>query len=158
MSANPIQIRQAEENEAPLLLTILHAAFKEYRGRLDPPSGVHAETMASVQTKLKTARAAIGLVGNEAAGCVFYEQKEDHLYLGRLSVLPRFRKAGVGRALIEYVEMQAVNLNVSRVRLGVRIALPQLKTYYERLGYRIISHETHPGYSQPTYVMMEKNL
>jgi ribosomal protein S18 acetylase RimI-like enzyme len=158
MSTNPIQFRQANENEVPLLLAILHAAFEEYRGRLDPPSGVHAETMESVQAKLKTAKAVIAYVGNEAAGCVFYERESNHIYLGRLSVLPQFRKLGIGRVLINYVEAQAVNLGVPRVQLGVRIALPRLKAYYEKLGYRIVSYEKHPGYTQPTYVTMEKNL
>jgi predicted N-acetyltransferase YhbS len=158
MSTNPIQLRLANENEVSLLLAILHAAFEEYRGRLDPPSGVQAETIESVQSKLKTATAIIALVENEAAGCVFYEQKSTHLYLGRLSVLPQLRKLGIGRALIDYVEAQAVNLKVPRVQLGVRIALPHLKAYYEQLGYRIISYETHPGYTQLTYVMMEKDI
>lgn len=158
MSRNPIQLRQAQAGDTPLLLATLHTAFEEYRGWLDPPSGVHAETIESIQSKLKTSSAVIAFVGNEAAGCVFYEPKGTHLYLGRLSVLPQFRKSGVGRALIDYVEAQAANLGIHCVQLGVRIALPQLKAYYEKLGYRILSYETHPGYTQPTYMMMEKNL
>ena len=150
MNPNPIQLRQANETEALLLLEITHAAFEEYRGRLDPPSGVHVETVESVLAKLKTATAVIAFVGTEAAGCVFYEPKDNHLYLGRLSVLPQFRKLGIGRALIDYVEAQARNLNIPRVQLGVRIALPHLKAYYEKLAYRIISYETHPGYTQQT--------
>jgi predicted N-acetyltransferase YhbS len=158
MNTNPIQLRLANESDASILLTVLHAAFEEYRGRLNPPSGVHAETIESVQSKLKTETGVLAFVGDEAAGCVFYEQESTHLYLGRLSVLPQFRKLGVGRALIDYVEAQAVNLKVHRVQLGVRIALPHLKAYYEQLGYRIISYEAHPGYIRPTYVMMEKDV
>jgi predicted N-acetyltransferase YhbS len=158
MSTNPIQLRQAQSGDAPLLLATLHAAFEEYRERLDPPSGVHAETIESVQSKLKTAKAVIAFVENEAAGCVFYQQENTHLYLGRLSVLPQYRKLGIGRALIEYIEAQATNLKVPRVQLRVRIAFPHLKIYYEQLGYRIVSYETHPGYTQPTYVTMEKDI
>ena len=158
MSANTIQLRQAKESEAPVLLAILHAAFEEYRGRLDPPSGVHVETIESVQSKLKKSWAVIAFAGNEAAGCVFYEKENEHIYLGRLSVLPQFRKLGIGRALIDYVEAQAANLKVPRVQLGVRIALPHLKAYYGQLGYRTVSYETHPGYTQPTYVTMEKGI
>jgi len=158
MNINPIQLRQARESDIPTLLSILHTAFDEYHGRLDPPSGVHAETLETIQSKLKTATAMIAYVGDEAAGCVFYEPKGEHLYLGRLSVLPQFRKLGIGRALIDYVEAQAIKLNMPRVQLGARIALPHLKAYYEKLGYHIISYETHPGYAQPTYVMMEKDV
>lgn len=158
MNPNPIQLHQANETEASLLLEIMQAAFEEYRGQFDPPSGVHAETLETIQTQLKTASAVIALVRDETAGCAFYEPEGDHLYLGRLSVLPQFRKLGIGRALIDYVEAQAASFKIPRVQLGVRLALPHLKAYYERLGYRVIRYETHPGYSQPTYLTMEKDV
>ncbi len=31
------RLRLASVEDAPLLVSILHAAFEEYRGRLDPP-------------------------------------------------------------------------------------------------------------------------
>jgi hypothetical protein len=44
------------------------------------------------------------------------------------------------------------------VRLGVRVALPHLRAYYERLGYRVIDERSHTGYTVTTYVVMEKTL
>ncbi len=158
MNPNPIHLRQATMKDMPTLLAVMHTAFEEYRGRLDPPSGAHAETIESVLTKLKTSKAVIAFMDDEVAGGVFYEQENEHLYLGRLSVLPQFRQLGVGRTLINYVEAQAVSFKVPRVQLDVRIGLPHLIAYYEKLGYRILSYEAHPGYTQPTYVTMEKNV
>ena len=43
-------------------------------------------------------------------------------------------------------------------RLGVRVALPHLLERYERLGYRMYEERFHEGYSEPTYLMMEKFL
>jgi hypothetical protein len=54
MYPNPIQLRQANETEALLLLEIRHAAFEEFRGRLDPPSGVHAETIPTASNRKET--------------------------------------------------------------------------------------------------------
>ena len=51
---NAIRLRQAQADDAPLLLATLHAAFDEYRGRLDPPSGVHAETIPTVINRKET--------------------------------------------------------------------------------------------------------
>ena len=56
------------------------------------------------------------------------------------------------------VEEKARMLNLKKVRLGVRLALPNLLAYYERRGYRVVEHRRHEGYAQPTYVMLEKLL
>ena len=40
----------------------------------------------------------------------------------------------------------------------MRIALPYLQAYYERLGYRVVRYETHKGYTEPTSVVMEKQV
>jgi len=101
-------LRAATYDDIPTLLTLIHTAFEEYRGRL--------------------------------------------------SVLPAFRQHGVGLALVTYVEQQAKALGAQRVQLGVRIALPYLQAYYERLGYRVVCYETHEGYTEPTSVVMEKQV
>jgi len=44
------------------------------------------------------------------------------------------------------------------VQLGVRVALPRNRAYYERLGYGFVEARSHDGYSQPTYVFLEKAL
>ena len=102
--------------------------------------------------------AVLALLNDEVVGCVCYHQESEHIYFGRLSVLPSFRQHGVGHALIAYVEQQAQALGVPRIQLGVRIALPHLQAYYERLGYHVVGYEVHEGYTAPTAVVMEKQI
>jgi GNAT superfamily N-acetyltransferase len=151
-----INLRPATGDDAPVLLAILHAAFEEYRGRLDPPSGAHSETLDTIRYRLTTACGVLAFTGDEPVGCVFYQVESAHLYVSRLSVLPAYRRQGVGRTLIEYVEAQAKVLHVPRVQLNERLALPALRNYYERLGYQFAGYGTHHGYSEPTYVVLEK--
>jgi ribosomal protein S18 acetylase RimI-like enzyme len=151
-------VRAARAEEAALLATLLRAAFEEYRGRLDPPSGAHAETEASVRRKLATADALIAEVGGVPAGCVFVERQARRLYISRLAVLPAYRRRGVGRALIDAVEARALVLCLPRVRLDVRLALTQQRAYYERLGYRQVGLGTHAGYPAPTYATLERPI
>ena len=151
-------LREATAADIPTLVTLVHTAFEDYRGRLDPPSGAHNETAGTFRRALQTGWAALALVNNDAVGCVFSHQEGEHMYLGRLSVLRPFRRHGVGRALTEYVEQRARELGLPRVQLGVRIALPHLQTYYERLGYHVVRYESHAGYTVPTSMVMEKPL
>jgi ribosomal protein S18 acetylase RimI-like enzyme len=88
-------------------------------------------------------------VGEDAAGFAFYEPAGDLVYLGRLSVLPRFRNNGIGGALVAYVERRANEKGAAGMRLGVRLQLPHLVARYERLGYRITRYMTHRGYDEP---------
>ena len=158
MDPNKIRLFQATEQHAPQLLHIVHAAFEEYRGVLDPPSGVHAETLQDIRHKLETGGALMALSDGEPAGCVFYQPEAAHVYLGRLAVLPRYRRQGIGNALIQHVEALARELRVPRVQLGVRVALPGLRAHYEKLGYRLVRYGTHEGYEEPTYAILEKDL
>src|SRR5262249_62219695 len=91
----------------PTLVTLVHTAFEDYRERLDPPSGAHNETAETLRQALHMGWAALALVNNAAVGCVLYHQIDEHMYLGRLSVLRPFRRHGIGQALTEYVEQRA---------------------------------------------------
>ncbi len=152
------RIREARSDEAALLHDVLLRAFREYEGCLDPPSGVHAETVASVRTKMEGGGALVCEVGGVAVGCVFYAPKAGYLYVGRLAVLPEYRRRGLGDLLLHAAEQQARALGLPRVRLGVRLALNGLRAYYEARGYAPIAFRSHTGYTEATYVEMEKAL
>jgi ribosomal protein S18 acetylase RimI-like enzyme len=152
------ELREATGTDATALVALVQAAFEEHRGRLDPPSGAHDETAETIRQGLESARSVLAFAGEYAAGCVFYRPSEGHLYLFRLAVLPAYRRRGLGRALVEHVEGRARGLGLPRVRLGVRVALPLQRAYYERLGYGAVESASHPGYAEPTYVVMEKQL
>jgi len=153
-----VRLREATGDDAPTIVAVLQAAFEEYRGRLDPPSGAHGETIEKVRDVMRAACGVVALDGDQVVGCVFYAPEGGHIDLFRLAVLPAYRQRGVGRALIEYVESRALALGIPRVQLGVRVALPRNRAYYERMGYRFLETRTHEGYVEPTYVILEKSL
>ncbi len=157
MDAEP-RVREARSDEAGLLHDLLLRAFREYEGRLDPPSGVHAESVASVRTKMEEGGALVCEVEGVIAGCVFCAPKAGYLYVGRLAVLPEYRRRGLGDFLLRAAEQRARALGLPRVRLGVRLALEGLRAYYEARGYVPIAFRSHAGYTEATYVEMEKAL
>jgi ribosomal protein S18 acetylase RimI-like enzyme len=149
-------LREAGEADAEAVAAIIRAAFEEYRGRLDPPSGALAETADTVREKMRTAQAVLALAGEVPVGCVFFRPEEGRLYLFRLAVLPGRRGRGLGRALLAHAEERARELGLPRVRLGVRAALARQIAFYEGLGYRRVGDGTHPGYAGPTYLLLER--
>ena len=158
MTTSDLELRAASADDLPTIVAITRAAFEEYRGVLDPPSGAHRETVENVRDKLASGTSVLALLDGRAVGSVYYSAAPEYVYLGRLAVLPDYRGRGVGAALVDYVERAARALGRLRVRLGVRVALPQLRARYERLGYRVYEERYHDGYATPTYLMMEKVL
>ena len=153
-----ITLREAAAEDAPTLLGLMQAAFQEYEGVLDPPSGAHDETIDTVRRRLSGGAAVLASVGDEPAGFAFYEPADELLYFGRLSVLPQWRNNGIGSALLDYVERRAQEIGMAGVKLGVRVQLPKLRARYERLGYRITQYMTHSGYTEPTFVYLVKRF
>jgi predicted N-acetyltransferase YhbS len=153
-----ITLREGQEADIPTVVAVTRVAFDEYLGQLDPPSGVHKETVASMREKLASGHSVLALLDDQVVGSVFYRPEPEYVYLGRLAVLPAYRNRGVGGALIAYVEQRARELGRPRVRLGVRVGLPHIRARYERIGYVLVEERFHEGYTTPTYVIMEKDI
>jgi predicted N-acetyltransferase YhbS len=151
-------VRDATTADAAAVLRVLELAFAEYDGRLDPPSGVRTETLASLEAKLASGAGLVAVSDGEVVGCAFAEQRRDYLYVGRFGVVPAARGERVGDLLLAAAEARARALGVDRVRLFVRLVLDGLRSYYESRGYRPIAEHAHDGYAGPTYVEMEKTL
>lgn len=162
INGQSIRFAQAEFTDAAALLTVILAAYAEFFGKLDPPSGAFAETAASIEGKLHKGGAIKALVdqpvGSALIGCVLYEPQGDFMYFGRLAVLPAWRRCGVARGLIAAVEEQTKAIGLKRVQIGVRLVLPAHQAYYEALGYQPIEYTCHPGFAHPTSVTMEKQV
>jgi ribosomal protein S18 acetylase RimI-like enzyme len=153
-----IVLREASDDDIATIVAITRVAFDEYTSWLNPPSGAPNETPEKVRAKLVTGSGVLALIGDRVVGSVYYRAEAEHVYLGRLAVLPEYRGRGVGAALVAEVERRAREMGIARVRLGVRVALPHLRARYERLGYQVYEERTHEGFAEPTYLMMEKLL
>lgn len=151
-------LREATARDLPAMVDVIRRAFEEYRGRLDPPSSAHAETEEVLGRKLATARAAVIERDTRIVGCIFFREEPDRIYLSRLAVLPEFRRQGLGDALLAFAEEWARGRGLSRAYLGVRIVLHAQQNYYARRGYQVVGEAAHPGFTAPTYLIMEKTL
>ncbi len=81
-----------------------------------------------------------------------------YLYVGRVAVLPAYRRRGVATALMAWCERLAARRGLREVRLGVRLTLPRNETFYARLGYRRTGElETRAGYG-PIACWMAKRV
>jgi ribosomal protein S18 acetylase RimI-like enzyme len=153
-----VVIRPATSDDVSTITTTIRTAFEEYRGVLNPPSGSHNESEDTVAKKLAQGAGFMATVEGALAGVVLCYPEDDHLYLGRLAVLPDFRQYGVGKALANAVEAYARAQAYPYIRLGVRVQLTQNRAFFERLGYEFVAYDRHPGFEEPTFLHMQKVL
>jgi GNAT superfamily N-acetyltransferase len=69
---------------------------------------------------------------------VALERHDDRVcYLERLAVLPRYRRKGLGRALVEHVMDQAEGIGAHRVEIGIISGQTELEEWYRELGFSL---------------------
>ena len=151
-------IRVAQRDEGAAIATLLHAAFAEQRGRIEPESAALSETTASIAARFADHGVAVAEQKGRIIGCVFFRRQGDEIYLGRLATLPECRGQGIAGALLDHVEAEAARSGAKRVALGVRIALTDNRRFFEKRGYRETGRETHAGFTAPTSIRYEKMI
>ena len=139
-----IAIRLANAADALLIHRLTQLAFDEYRGQLQPPSSAHNETEAVEAEALRQGGAVLAFDADLPVGAARFRPQSDHLYIGRVSVLPSRRGEGVALALMLGLEDQARRLGVAAIELEVRESLPSNVRLYEKLGYGVIRRAPHP--------------
>lgn len=133
-------------------------AFEELRGVLDPPSGAHDETLADVKAAVAKGGAVLAFLDENPVGTGRYEIHADHLYCGRLGVLPAYRGQGVCAAMLAFIDQIAVECGRYQVRLSTRETLESNVRLYERHGYKVISRAPHPKGGSSIVVDLAKAL
>ena len=92
------------------------------------------------------------------AGFAIMRYGDDDAHLDLLAVAPPYRRAGVGRQLLEWLEKCAVVAGIFKVSLEVRAQNTGAQCFYERMGYRTLLRL--PGYYQDIEdaLRMERDL
>lgn len=139
-----LRVSLAGAGELELVHRIMIEAFAEYRGRLEPPSSAHDETLADVERAILEGGAVLAREGSAAVGSARFRLRPDHSYIERVAVLPSHRGRGIAGAMMRFLEEEALRRGLFEAQVGIRVALPRNRALYERLGYRLAKVEQHP--------------
>ncbi len=154
-----IELEVVYGEAADKILSITRAAFAEYEGKLNPPSGAANSTLEEISSQIAEGGAVLATLDNNPVGSALFRLRPDHLYIGRLSVLPGYRGRGVASAVLRLCEQIAMNVGLKELRLGTRVSMPRNIALYERHGYVITGYVKHPGGDgTDTIVHMTKRL
>jgi len=130
-------------DHAEVVRDLMRAAFSEYDAVLTVPSSSMWETVEDVAGHIAEGGAVLARVGPDTVGSGRYALRDDHVYIGRLSVLPSHRGRGIGAAMMLAMEQRALTEGRTEARISVRTMLPKNIELYERLGYIVTARYQH---------------
>ena len=109
-------------------------------------------------TSLRGSVVLVAEEGGEVAGyAAGYLEPRWVGHIASVAVRPRFRRRGIGRALVEALERELIAEGARRLRLEVRESNAAARRLYESLGYRVVRRL--PGYyGDEDGLLMEKEV
>jgi len=128
------------------LLELLYQSFEYQRERIDPPSSLYRLDEELLAKKAGEERVFVAMDRDLLVGCVFARDTGTSIYLGKLAVVPHLQGRGIGRRLVQAVEVET------------RIELVENRETFESYGFRKVGENAHQGYDHPTSISMEKRL
>ncbi len=88
----------------------------------------------------------VACIHQTIAGFAIMRYGDDDAHLDLLAVALPYRRLGVGRQLLEWLEKCAIVAGIFSVALEVRAGNEGAQLFYKRMGYRTLVHL--PGYYQ----------
>lgn len=138
-----MQIRRAASGDVDAIRTLVEDAHAVYLPRMGrAPAPVWADYRALVTAS----EVWVGVSSGRVVGALVIRPRDDYLELENVAVDPLFQRHGYGRALIAFVERQALELGLTEVKLYTNEAMVENLRLYRRLGFVETGRRVEDGY------------
>jgi N-acetylglutamate synthase-like GNAT family acetyltransferase len=141
----------ADLTEIQRLITDAYTKYIERIGR--PPAPMTADYAAA----LEHSRVWVLESGGAIVGALVTEDRADHLLLDTVAVAPGAQGSGYGRLLLERAERDAVELELTEVRLYTNEAMTENLSFYPRHGYRETGRAAQDGFRRVYFSKTVRN-
>ncbi|EJN34721.1 acetyltransferase [Pseudomonas sp. GM78] len=146
-------IRQAIPDDEVAVRACAEQAYAQYVGVIGrKPAPMLADFRAQI---------AAGLVyistgeQDELRGFIVFFPVDQHMFLENVAVSAAGRGKGIGKALVQFCEAQALRLGLGSVHLYTNVKMTDNLSIYPRLGYVEVQRRSEDGFDR---VYFEKRL
>lgn len=138
MNASPeASLRLAAVGDAAAMFHVIRTAFAARRP-VDPPAAALSDTVADVESAIRSGHGICLEVGDELVACLLVEVTGDVATFRRVSVLPEHSGTGHARQLVEGAVSVAADLGCRTVELLSRREFPELLAWWQRHGFSVV--------------------
>ena len=146
MSANIV--RAAIIEDASAVEECVVAAFEPYVERIGKPP---APMIADYPSLIRSERVWVAERDGEVAGVLVQYVTEHGFYLDTVAVSPSWRGTGVGRALLQFAENQAIHCGFDSIYLCTNTKMTENQILYPKIGYTEYDRRAEAGYDRVFY-------
>jgi galactokinase len=137
-------IRPVHPEETPRVAPLVERAYGHYVARI----GRRPSPMDDDYEALAAAGELWVLHDGELAGTVVLRTADHYLLVDNLAVDPKRQGEGLGRALLDFAELEAARRRLRELRLYTNAAMTENIALYGRLGWREYERTTEGPYSR----------
>ncbi len=117
-------------------------------------------TPAKVRRHVRDKETMVLIASNEGsiAGFAIMRFGDDQAHLFLLAVQPEYRRSGLGRSMMQWLEKSCRTAGIQTVRLEVRVSNKAALRFYRKLGYRVIARVAGYYDRREAAAIMARNL
>ncbi len=142
-------IRPAIPSDEPAIRSCAEAAYAQYVAAIgQKPQPMIADFAAAISAKQAHV---VSATSEPVDGFIIFFPKEEHMFLENVAVHPRATGQGLGKALIEFCEVEAVRHGLNAVELYTNEKMTTNQVLYPHLGYHETFRRTENGFHRIYY-------
>ncbi|MET0557084.1 MAG: GNAT family N-acetyltransferase [Solirubrobacterales bacterium] len=147
-----VRLRPATEADVPRLTELVDAAYGPYVERLGRPPRPMTDDYAEV---IRDKPVTVAEDGGAIVGLIVLALTDEGFEVDNVAVHPSAQGTGVGRALLEHAEAEALRSDFDSIYLYTHELIIERIALYDRIGYAEYDRRPIPGGS---LVYMRKQL
>ena len=148
VTASEVIVRAACADDAAAAAACINVAFELYIERIGkPPSPMLADYPALIDAN----KVWVAVQSCQMAGVLVQYETEDGFYVDTVAVQPVRQGTGVGRALLQFAETEALRRGFGSVYLCTNLNMTENHVFYPKIGYVEYDRRTESGYERNFY-------
>lgn len=140
------------------LRKLLTDCFAYMDGQIDPPSSLHKMTTDNLCDKANKEILLVVYDAERLIACAFFNVQKQQVYVGKVAVAQSHRGLGIANKIFNMADDLARKNGKGWLELKTRIELIDNHKTFEKIGFITTAHNSHAGYTRPTYITMRKKL
>jgi ribosomal protein S18 acetylase RimI-like enzyme len=141
-------IRAAQTEDEPAVRQCVADAFEKYIERIGKPP---APMLLDYGVFIKEGRVRVAEHQNKICGVIVIYETSTRFYIDTVAVKSDFQGMGVGRALLEFAEGEAIRLGFTSIYLCTNVKMTENQIFYPRAGYVEYERRMEDGYDRVYY-------
>ena len=141
-------IREASASDADAVKACVVAAFEIYIERIGKPP---APMLLDFPAEIEARHVWLGESHGEVVGVLVQYETKQGFYIDTVAVHPHLQGTGVGKALLQFAEQEALRHGYDSIYLCTNAKMTENQIFYPRIGYVEYERKFDEGYDRIFY-------